>query len=105
MAARVHQVVKTGWARAACSRPALTGISRPHLGALTGELSPKWQAARESALLRVLDRRGLATGGAVQDELDVQPGRDVLVDRLEERQEFLGAVALMRRRGPVPALT
>lgn len=55
MAARVHQAVKTGWARAACSHPALTGISRAHLGELTGELGPQWQAAREPALR---ERRG-----------------------------------------------
>jgi DDE superfamily endonuclease len=42
-------VTKT-WARAACSHPALSGISREHLGELVAELAPKWAAQQESAL-------------------------------------------------------
>ncbi|MFG2632140.1 transposase family protein [Streptomyces sp. NPDC048473] len=38
------------WARAACSHPALTGVSRAHLGELLEELAPVWDAARESEL-------------------------------------------------------
>jgi hypothetical protein len=76
MAARVHQVVKTGWARAACSHPALAGLSRAHLGELIEELGPKWQAARESALR---ERRG----GARRRAAGAGPKqRLVLTDRL-----------------------
>ncbi|GGJ42063.1 hypothetical protein GCM10010121_061450 [Streptomyces brasiliensis] len=39
------------WVRAACSHPALCGASRAHFGVLLEELAPKWEAARESALL------------------------------------------------------
>jgi hypothetical protein len=42
-------VTKT-WARAACSHPALSGISRDHLGELVAELAPKWAAQQQSAL-------------------------------------------------------
>ncbi|MGY5035719.1 transposase family protein [Streptomyces sp. 900116325] len=38
------------WARAACSHPALTGVSRAHLGELLEELATVWDAARESEL-------------------------------------------------------
>ena len=38
------------WARAALSHPALSGISREHLGELIAELAPKWEARQESAL-------------------------------------------------------
>jgi hypothetical protein len=47
--------VKRSWARTACSHPALSGISRQHLGELIDELAPKWTAVRESALH---ERRG-----------------------------------------------
>ncbi|WP_063774779.1 transposase family protein [Kitasatospora azatica] len=40
------------WARAACSHPAPSGVSRAHLGDLIEELSPRWWARRESALDR-----------------------------------------------------
>ncbi|MGW2255790.1 transposase family protein [Kitasatospora sp. NPDC001660] len=40
------------WARAACSHPALSGVSRAHFGELLEELSPRWGARRESALDR-----------------------------------------------------
>ncbi|WP_406045890.1 transposase family protein [Micromonospora sp. NBC_00898] len=43
------------WARAALSHPALSGISRAHLGALLEQLAPRWGSARESALR---ERRG-----------------------------------------------
>lgn len=54
-AARVGQVVTQAWARAACSHPALSGISRAHFGELLEELAPQWGATRESALH---ERRG-----------------------------------------------
>ncbi|MGI5143625.1 MULTISPECIES: transposase family protein [unclassified Streptomyces] len=47
--------MKRSWARTACSHPALSGISRQHLGELIEELAPKWTAVRESALH---ERRG-----------------------------------------------
>ncbi|MGW7825159.1 transposase family protein [Streptomyces puniciscabiei] len=47
--------MKRSWARTACSHPALSGISRQHLGELIEELAPKWTAVRESALR---ERRG-----------------------------------------------
>ncbi|WP_259370499.1 transposase family protein [Streptomyces sp. SCUT-3] len=39
-------------ARAACSRPALSGVSRAHFGELLEELAPRREAAREPALRR-----------------------------------------------------
>ncbi|MFE5828033.1 transposase family protein [Streptomyces erythrochromogenes] len=48
-------VVKRSWARAACAHPALSGVSRQHLGELIEEIAPRWAAARESVLG---DRRG-----------------------------------------------
>jgi hypothetical protein len=64
------------WARAACSHPALSGVSRAHCGELLEELAPKWEAARESALRerRGGDRRRAAGAGPKQ--------RLVFVDRL-----------------------
>lgn len=38
------------WARAACSHPALSGVSRAHFGELFAELAGPWEAARRSAL-------------------------------------------------------
>ncbi|MEV6735382.1 transposase family protein [Streptomyces sp. NPDC051364] len=38
------------WARAACSHPALSGVSRAHLGELLEELDSRWRAQRESVL-------------------------------------------------------
>ncbi|MDQ0681135.1 hypothetical protein QFZ56_000098 [Streptomyces achromogenes] len=68
--------MKLTWARAACSNPALSGISRAHFGELLEELAPRWQAARESALheRRGGDRRRAAGAGPKQ--------RMVFVDRL-----------------------
>ncbi|MFF9569866.1 transposase family protein [Streptomyces sp. NPDC014685] len=64
------------WARAACSHPALSGISRAHFGELLEELAPKWEAARESALheRRGGDRRRAVGAGPKQ--------RLVFTDRL-----------------------
>ncbi|MCX5294309.1 transposase family protein [Streptomyces sp. NBC_00183] len=42
--------MKRTWARTACSHPALSGISRAHLGGSLEEIYPKWQARRESEL-------------------------------------------------------
>lgn len=42
--------MKLTWARAACSHPALSGVSRAHLGELFAELATTWEAARQSAL-------------------------------------------------------
>jgi hypothetical protein len=42
--------VKLTWARAACSHPALSGVSRAHFGELFAELAGPWEAARQSAL-------------------------------------------------------
>ncbi|MCZ1011849.1 transposase family protein [Streptomyces lydicus] len=38
------------WARAACTHPALSGVSRAHLGELFADLAAPWEAARQSAL-------------------------------------------------------
>ncbi|WP_435878204.1 transposase family protein [Streptomyces microflavus] len=64
------------WARAACSHPALSGVSRAHFGELLEELAPKWQARRESALRerRGGERRRAAGAGRKQ--------RLVFTDRL-----------------------
>ncbi|MFI0141939.1 transposase family protein [Streptomyces luteogriseus] len=64
------------WARAACSHPALSGVSRAHFGELLEELAPKWQGGRESALRerRGGDRRRAVGAGPKQ--------RLVFVDRL-----------------------
>ncbi|RPE47093.1 DDE superfamily endonuclease [Streptomyces sp. Ag109_O5-1] len=64
------------WARAACSHPALSGVSRAHVGELLEELAPKSQTARESALRerRGGDRRRAVGAGPKQ--------RLVFVDRL-----------------------
>jgi hypothetical protein len=60
--------VKLTWARAACAHPALSGVSRQHLGELLEELAPKWAAARESVLRerRGGDRRRTAGAGRKQ---------------------------------------
>ncbi|MFJ3336882.1 transposase family protein [Streptomyces sp. NPDC086766] len=42
--------MKLTWARAACSHPALSGVSRAHFGELLAELASAWEAARQSAL-------------------------------------------------------
>lgn len=42
--------MKPTWARAACSHPALSGVSRPHFGELLEEIASPRAAARESAL-------------------------------------------------------
>ncbi|MGY5033947.1 transposase family protein [Streptomyces sp. 900116325] len=42
--------MKLTWARAACSRPALSGISRAYFGELLAELTRPWEATRQSAL-------------------------------------------------------
>lgn len=42
--------MKLTWARAACSHPALSGVSRAHFGELFAELAGPWEAARQSAL-------------------------------------------------------
>jgi hypothetical protein len=42
--------VKLTWARAACSHPALSGVSRAHFAELSAELASAWEAARQSAL-------------------------------------------------------
>ncbi|MFI6146766.1 transposase family protein [Streptomyces sp. NPDC051109] len=47
--------MKLTWARAVCSHPALSGVSRVHSGELLEELASPWEAARESALR---DQRG-----------------------------------------------
>ncbi|MGW3044800.1 transposase family protein [Kitasatospora sp. NPDC001159] len=64
------------WARAACSHPALSGVSRAHFGELLEELAPRWEASRESALRerRGGDRRRAAGAGPRR--------RLVFVDRL-----------------------
>jgi hypothetical protein len=64
------------WARAACSHPALSGVSRAHFGELLEELAPKWEAVRESALRerRGEDRKRAAGAGPKQ--------RLVFTDRL-----------------------
>ncbi|MFD8897604.1 transposase family protein [Streptomyces ardesiacus] len=64
------------WARAACSHPALSGVSRAHFGDLLEELAPRWEAARESALRqrRGQNRRRAAGAGPKR--------RLVFVDRL-----------------------
>jgi hypothetical protein len=68
--------MKRIWARATCSHPALSGISRAHFAELLKELAPKWQASRESALpeRRGGHRRRTAGAGPKQ--------RLVFVDRL-----------------------
>ncbi|MGW3658700.1 hypothetical protein ACWD6R_24765 [Streptomyces sp. NPDC005151] len=72
--------MKTGWARAACSHPAPTGVFRAHLGELIEELAPRWESRRESALReqRGGDRRRTAGAGpkhrlAFVDRLLVTP--------------------------------
>lgn len=42
--------MKLTWARAACSHPALSGVSRAHFGELFAELAGPWEAARQSTL-------------------------------------------------------
>ncbi|MFE5113451.1 transposase family protein [Streptomyces sp. NPDC056663] len=42
--------MKLTWARTACTRPALSGVSRAHFGESLEELAPPWAAARASAL-------------------------------------------------------
>ncbi|MCX5063633.1 transposase family protein [Streptomyces sp. NBC_00452] len=57
--------MKRTWARAACSHPALSGISRAHLGGSLEEIYPTWQARRESELhkQRGEERRRAAGAG------------------------------------------
>ncbi|GEK00354.1 hypothetical protein TNCT1_26300 [Streptomyces sp. 1-11] len=43
-------IVRLTWARAACSRPALSGASRAHFGELSAELASAWETARQPAL-------------------------------------------------------
>ncbi|MFF1278986.1 transposase family protein [Streptomyces marokkonensis] len=43
-------VVTLTWARAVCSHPALSGVSRAHFGELLAELASAWEAARQSTL-------------------------------------------------------
>ncbi|MER5954030.1 transposase family protein [Streptomyces sp. NPDC001893] len=47
---RVRRVVKLTSARAACSHPALSGVSCAHLGELFAELAAPWEAARQPGL-------------------------------------------------------
>lgn len=42
--------MKLTWARAACSHPALSGVSRAHFGELFAELTGPWEATRQSTL-------------------------------------------------------
>ncbi|WP_309228167.1 transposase family protein [Streptomyces lunaelactis] len=42
--------MKLTWARAVCSHPALSGVSRAHFGESFAELAGPWEAARQSAL-------------------------------------------------------
>ncbi|GAA2971997.1 transposase family protein [Streptomyces enissocaesilis] len=42
--------MKLTWARAACSHPALSGVSRAHFGELFAEVAGPWEAARQSTL-------------------------------------------------------
>jgi hypothetical protein len=42
--------VKLTWARAVCSHPALSGVSRAHFGELFAELAGPWEAGRQSGL-------------------------------------------------------
>ncbi|KOG55933.1 transposase [Streptomyces virginiae] len=42
--------MKLTWARAACSHPALSGVSRAHFGELFAELAGPWEASRQSTL-------------------------------------------------------
>lgn len=42
--------MKLTWARAACSHPAPSGVSRTHFGELFAELAAPWEAARQSGL-------------------------------------------------------
>lgn len=57
--------MKLTWARAACSHPALSGVSRAHFGELFAELVAPWEAARQSALheARGGERRRAAGAG------------------------------------------
>ncbi|WP_367046213.1 transposase family protein [Streptomyces sp. Je 1-332] len=57
--------MKLTWARAACSHPALSGVSRAHFGELFAELAAPWEAARQSALheARGGERRRAAGAG------------------------------------------
>ncbi|MES5824540.1 transposase family protein [Streptomyces sp. RG80] len=75
-AARIGEVANQVWARAACSHPALAGVSRAYFGELLDDLVPKWAAAHESALRarRGGDRRRTAGAGPKR--------RLVFVDRL-----------------------
>ena len=68
--------MKLTWARAACSHPALSGVSRAHFGELFAELAGPWEAARQSALraARGGDRRR-AEGAGRKPKL-------VFIDRL-----------------------
>ncbi|MGW7414568.1 transposase family protein [Streptomyces sp. NPDC054863] len=42
--------MKLTWARAACSHPALSGVSRAHFGVLLEQLAHPWEATRDSVL-------------------------------------------------------
>ena len=68
--------MKLTWARAACSHPALSGVSRAHFGELFAELAAPWEAARQSGLreARGGERRRAAGAG--------RKPKPVLCDRL-----------------------
>nr|WP_203732789.1 transposase family protein [Streptomyces sp. SID12501] len=53
------------WARAVCSHPALSGVSRAHFGELFAEIAEPWEAARQSALraARGGERKRVEEGG------------------------------------------
>ncbi|WP_328841349.1 transposase family protein [Streptomyces europaeiscabiei] len=57
--------MKLTWARAACSHPALSGVSRAHFGKLFAELAAPWEATRQSGLreARGGERRRAAGAG------------------------------------------
>ncbi|MET8179496.1 transposase family protein [Streptomyces sp. NPDC005336] len=57
-------IVKLTWARAACSHPALSGVSRAHFGELLAELASAWEAARQSALREARGGERLRAEGA-----------------------------------------
>ncbi|MEU9800849.1 transposase family protein [Streptomyces sp. NPDC051000] len=80
--------MKLTWARATCSSPALSGVSRAHLGELFAELASAWEAARQSALRETRGaERGRAEGAGRKPKL-------VILDRL--------LVALVHLRHQLP---
>ncbi|MFI9781762.1 transposase family protein [Streptomyces sp. NPDC051956] len=56
--------MKLTWARAACSHPALSGVSRAHFGELFAELAAPWQATRQSGLGEARGRERRRAAGA-----------------------------------------